>query len=225
MIPVICTYCKRDLIWDDASWGHPKPECAMWLQKQREDRKTMGLYGAMVSTAATGLTQSTTKIDPELYPCHWCGATVVVREEGQLMIHSLPVCGLWDQVRRVDVKETQSFSTPSTAKIGNKTITVETIETPKPNGRYSTIGQEIGELVEKKQQAYGDSFGKSGAVLRILYPNGVPPEQLDDALTIVRILDKIFRVATDRDALGESPYRDIVGYGLLALARIEKEKK
>jgi hypothetical protein len=79
-------------------------------------------------------------------------------------------------------------------------------------------------LVEKKQQAYGDSFGKSGAVLRILYPNGVPPEQLDDALTIVRILDKIFRVATDRDALGESPYRDIVGYGLLALARIEKEK-
>jgi len=84
---------------------------------------------------------------------------------------------------------------------------------------YSDLGRAIGELVEKKQAAYGDSFGKSGQVMRILYPAGIPLEKLDDALTVVRVVDKLFRIATDRDALGESPWRDITGYGLLATAR------
>lgn len=86
---------------------------------------------------------------------------------------------------------------------------------------YREIGERIGDLVEKKQAAYGDSFGKSGEVMRILYPAGIPLEKLDDALTVVRILDKLFRIATDRDALGESPFRDIAGYSLLAVKRQE----
>lgn len=88
--------------------------------------------------------------------------------------------------------------------------------------RYAELGRAIGELVEKKQAAYGDSFGKSGQVLRLLYPDGIPLEKLDDALVVVRILDKLFRIATDRDALGESPFRDIAGYALLAVARAER---
>lgn len=90
---------------------------------------------------------------------------------------------------------------------------------------YSALGQEIGELVERKQSAYGDSFGKSGDVLRLLYPGGIPPEKLDDALTVVRVVDKLFRVATDRDALGESPWRDVAGYALLATRRAEATRK
>jgi len=86
---------------------------------------------------------------------------------------------------------------------------------------YSVIGEQIGLLVEEKQAAYGDSFGRSGDVLRILYPKGIGPDQIDDALCIVRIVDKLFRIATDRDALGESPYRDIAGYGILGAFRSE----
>ncbi len=86
---------------------------------------------------------------------------------------------------------------------------------------YSEIGKDIGALVEKKQAAYGDSFGKSGEVMRLLYPNGIPPEKMDDALTVVRVLDKLFRIATDRDALGESPWRDVAGYALLSVRRVE----
>lgn len=89
---------------------------------------------------------------------------------------------------------------------------------------YSDLGKQIGALVEEKQAAYGDSFGKSGAVLRALYPDGIPPEKLDDALTIVRVVDKLFRIATDRDALGESPWRDIAGYALLATNRVEAKR-
>ncbi len=88
---------------------------------------------------------------------------------------------------------------------------------------YSGIGMEIGKLVEEKQAAYGDSFGKSGDVLRALYPTGISLEQFNDALTVVRVVDKLFRIATNRDALGESPWRDIAGYSLLAVERQERE--
>lgn len=89
---------------------------------------------------------------------------------------------------------------------------------------YAQIGNEIGNLVNEKQKAYGDSFGNAGAVMRILYPNGVSNEQVDDALTIVRILDKLFRIANKKNAFGESPYRDIAGYALLAVGRDERAK-
>jgi hypothetical protein len=86
---------------------------------------------------------------------------------------------------------------------------------------YTSIALEVAATIEKKQVAYGDAFGKSGKVMRILYPDGIPPEKMDDALTVVRMLDKLFRIATDRDALGESPWRDIAGYALLSIARVE----
>ena len=89
---------------------------------------------------------------------------------------------------------------------------------------YTDIGAEIGKLVEEKQLAYGDSFGRSGAVLRELFPNGIPPEKYDDLLTIARILDKLFRIATDIDAFGENPYKDIAGYSILGVGKFEKKK-
>lgn len=86
---------------------------------------------------------------------------------------------------------------------------------------YEAQGQTIGRLVDQKQAVYGDSFGKSGDMMRILYPHGITPAQIDDALCIVRIIDKLFRIATDRDALGESPYQDIAGYAILGAHRAE----
>lgn len=89
---------------------------------------------------------------------------------------------------------------------------------------WESIGFDIGRLVTEKQAAYGDSFGKSGDVLRVLYPDGIPPEKLTDALTITRIVDKLFRVATRKDAFGESPWRDVAGYALLAAERDARSK-
>jgi hypothetical protein len=98
------------------------------------------------------------------------------------------------------------------------------IETEPSATSFEAIGAEIGRLVQTKQAAYGDSFGKSGAVMAILYPEGIPAAKLDDALTVVRVLDKLFRIATDRDALGESPWGDITGYGLLAVKRDQDQR-
>ena len=83
---------------------------------------------------------------------------------------------------------------------------------------YVAMGTAIGALVQEKNAAYGDSFACSGEFLRLLYPNGIAPEQYLDALGVVRVFDKLKRIATDKDALGETPWRDIAGYGLLGWA-------
>jgi len=74
-------------------------------------------------------------------------------------------------------------------------------------------------MVNEKNAAYGDSFAKCGEFLKLLYPNGIQPDQYTDALCLVRIFDKQMRIATMKNAFGESPYRDIVGYGLLGVAK------
>lgn len=83
---------------------------------------------------------------------------------------------------------------------------------------FVDLGTEIGELVQKKNKAYGDSFNRSGNVLREMYPQGIAPDQYDEMLAIVRVLDKLFRIAHDKDAFDEEPWKDIAGYGILGWA-------
>lgn len=84
-------------------------------------------------------------------------------------------------------------------------------------GKYKELAEQIGNIVEEKNAAYGNSFDQAGEFLRLLYPNGIPPEAYGDMLCVVRIFDKLKRIATNKDAFGESPYADIIGYGLLGL--------
>lgn len=84
-------------------------------------------------------------------------------------------------------------------------------------GKYKELAEKIGNLVEQKNAAYGNSFDQAGEFLKLLYPNGIPPESYGDMLCVVRIFDKLKRIATKKDAFGESPYGDIIGYGLLGL--------
>ena len=88
---------------------------------------------------------------------------------------------------------------------------------------FKELSLEIGELVDKKQKAYGNSFGKSHHILKVLYPNGIAVNQYEDVLCIIRIIDKLFRIATNSTNLEESPYRDIAGYGLLGYKYFEEE--
>ncbi len=83
---------------------------------------------------------------------------------------------------------------------------------------YPTIGSEVGELVAIKQTQYGNSFGNAGKVMALLYPNGISLEQMDDALVVVRIIDKLYRIANGSQG-DESPYKDICGYAILAIGR------
>lgn len=90
---------------------------------------------------------------------------------------------------------------------------------------FVKIGQEIGALVEKKNAAYGNSFINAAKILRILYPNGISIDQYQDVLTVVRIIDKLGRIANEKDAFGEDPWRDMAGYCILELQRQEDDKE
>ena len=84
---------------------------------------------------------------------------------------------------------------------------------------FEKLASEVGKLTEIKDKAYGSSFACCGEFLKILYPNGVKPEEYTDMLLIVRIFDKLMRIANAKEALGESPYKDIAGYALLGLKK------
>lgn len=93
------------------------------------------------------------------------------------------------------------------------------------NKKYQEIGEDIGKLVQEKNEAYGDSFGQACRILEVLYPTGINPCQYRDALAITRVIDKLFRLANKKDAFGESPWRDICGYSILGVANDESDKK
>ena len=89
---------------------------------------------------------------------------------------------------------------------------------------YENIGQDIGKLVDEKNSAYGSSFAECHKILNVLYPKGIKPDQYTDALAIIRVIDKLFRIANKKDAFGESPWKDIAGYAILGIHNAEQEK-
>jgi hypothetical protein len=78
-------------------------------------------------------------------------------------------------------------------------------------GKYEKLAQEVGKLVDVKNKSYGNSFGEAGEFLKILYPDGIKPDQYTDLLCVVRIFDKLKRIATKKDAFGEEPMKDLLG--------------
>lgn len=53
--------------------------------------------------------------------------------------------------------------------------------------------------------------------MKVLFPNGVQLAQYQDLLVITRIIDKLFRIANDKTAFSEDPWKDIAGYAILSL--------
>ena len=79
------------------------------------------------------------------------------------------------------------------------------------------ITNELKELLLEKRKAYGNSFNNAPQILQHLYPDGVSVDQYEDLLTIVRIIDKLYRIANQADT--EDPWQDIAGYAVLSLEK------
>jgi hypothetical protein len=88
--------------------------------------------------------------------------------------------------------------------------------------KFKKITDDLAAILSTKDEAYGNAFDKTTQILSLLYPNGIKVEQYKDLHVIIRMLDKISRIARDNDPLGESPYMDIAGYSILSLARDNK---
>lgn len=87
---------------------------------------------------------------------------------------------------------------------------------------FLSIAQEIACVLEEKNAQYGPAFANAPKILETLYPHGILPEDYSNLLTIVRILDKLQRIATNNAKDVEDPWKDICGYSILALAQARK---
>jgi hypothetical protein len=82
-------------------------------------------------------------------------------------------------------------------------------------GLFEQIGQQVGALADQKNAAYGNSFLRMGSIMKHIYPDGVKVDQYQDFITIARLMDKFCRIAADKEAFGENPWRDVAGYSIL----------
>ena len=127
-----------------------------------------------------------------------------------------------------DEDNSDGVATQSTKKDFDKVVK-EAID----EDRHGKIAKDVASLVSEKQKAYGNSVDKVERVIEVLmeqYDNGdgtytIPKELIPHLLYQVRILDKQNRVFTNPkgDLMDESPYKDILGYALLMLAKQDKE--
>lgn len=86
---------------------------------------------------------------------------------------------------------------------------------------YKELTDNLIELLISKEKAYGQAYLNAPEILKILYPEGVQPNDYDKLLYITRILDKLNRIAQDDNT--EDPLQDIAGYSLLAMRNAIKD--
>lgn len=91
-------------------------------------------------------------------------------------------------------------------------------------GECEAIARELGAMTDQKDKAYGKSFDRCGLILEQLFPDGVKLRDYPKLLAMTRVVDKLFRIATDEFAFGEEPWKDIAGYALL-MVRAQRAKQ
>ena len=82
-----------------------------------------------------------------------------------------------------------------------------------------SIACDIAIVVEEKNREYGSAFQKVSHILSILFPNGIPTNKYHDVAILIRVLDKICRIASANDKdVKKDAWLDLTGYGLLRLS-------
>ena len=74
-------------------------------------------------------------------------------------------------------------------------------------------------VVEEKNREYGSAFQKVSEILAILFPNGIPTNKYHDVAILIRVLDKVCRIANANSKdVKKDAWLDICGYALLRLS-------
>lgn len=99
--------------------------------------------------------------------------------------------------------------------------TIHEIEDALDADDYESAGGLLGALVLEKQRQYGNALKRAAEMLAILWPDGLPVDQYLDACSVMRVIEKLSRVAAG-DLGDESAWLDIAGHGLVA-ARLSRQ--
>ena len=82
-------------------------------------------------------------------------------------------------------------------------------------GHYEQVGAFIGALVDKGIPVSNGNPHEAVAVVRALFPHGIKPEQYDDLLAMIRMIDSMFLISREKKSAGKtSHYMDIVCWGI-----------
>ena len=80
---------------------------------------------------------------------------------------------------------------------------------------FRAVAEEVAAEVEEKDRRYGRAVLRGVEVLKILYPEGVRPDQYADAFLTLRLFEKRSRIASAQDDDLEDARRDSLGYCLV----------
>jgi hypothetical protein len=80
------------------------------------------------------------------------------------------------------------------------------------------VAEEIGRLIQKKKEGYGDSLNISAEVMKQLYPQGVMPGDYKVFGILYRMVDKMCRIA---NGFEEDSWMDLAGYSI----RVEAQRR
>ena len=90
--------------------------------------------------------------------------------------------------------------------------------------KFLDIATELAILLKSKNEQYGSAYASAPEILKILYPDGVMPEDYSSLLYVTRVLDKLQRIATNNANDLEDPFKDIAGYSILYLEKQDQRK-
>lgn len=91
---------------------------------------------------------------------------------------------------------------------------------------FTARANRIGKLTAEKNVRYGDSVRRSGQILRVLWPDGIPPDKYAAAGILMRMSDKMIRIANfDMSSDDENPFDDVNGYALLGGEMLDEDRE
>jgi len=89
---------------------------------------------------------------------------------------------------------------------------------------YEGLGAHVGAVVDRKNAEYGNSINDTAAFLTALFPQGIPVDAYNDVGLLVRLFDKMKRIANGNQG-EENAWKDLVGYALLGYECSRREAK
>lgn len=106
--------------------------------------------------------------------------------------------------------------------------TLDNWEQAARNGKSETywhkLGKQIGDIVADKNAKYGSAYRSSADFLKVLFPNGIPVDRYQEVLLMVRMFDKMQRLATGCGGDTEDPWMDLAGYSMLGVESSQHRK-
>jgi hypothetical protein len=80
--------------------------------------------------------------------------------------------------------------------------------------RFKEKALEVAEMLERKSEEYDAPYDSDNEFLKIMYPDGVPPNQYSNMVLCLRLYDTLKKLTKT----GDTKYIEyIAGYGILAM--------